>query len=108
MKQRRTVAPAAEPDPGSARSWSGLVGPGGLVALWMPGSLTFISPERAGLNALIIKSLQSVFGNVRIIPGDYNIYCASDDPRLLRIQGSDVARAFRESGIETAIDHRVR
>ncbi len=77
--------------------------PGGLVALWMPGSLTFISPERAGLNALIIKSLQSVFGNVRIIPGDYNIYCASDDPRLLRIQGSDVARAFRESGIETAI-----
>ncbi|MCJ7704223.1 MAG: spermine synthase, partial [Desulfobacterales bacterium] len=56
--------------------------PGGIIVLTLPGSLTYISPELRDLNGCILDTLKSVFKYVRIIPGDTNLYFASDSKSL--------------------------
>ncbi len=52
--------------------------PGGMLVLAIPGSLTYISPELADLNAVVYNTLQTVFPYIRIIPGDgINFYIAT-------------------------------
>ncbi len=52
--------------------------PGGMQVLAIPGSLTYISPELADLNALVYNTLQEVFHYIRVVPGDgTNLYLAS-------------------------------
>ncbi|MDD5505899.1 MAG: spermine synthase [Candidatus Omnitrophica bacterium] len=58
--------------------------PGGLCALWMPGSLTYLSRESRDLNNSILNSLGSVYKHVRVIPGDYNIFIASDSKSIIQ------------------------
>ncbi|TVR70482.1 MAG: spermine synthase [Marinilabiliales bacterium] len=50
----------------------------GLFVLALPGSLTYMSPELAVLNGLVLATLEDVFNVVRVIPGDgINLYLAS-------------------------------
>ncbi len=52
--------------------------PGGILILGMPGSLTYLSPELADLNAMVLNTLENVFPYLKIIPGDgKNYYLAS-------------------------------
>ena len=57
----------------------------GIIAFWMPGSLTYLSQELRDLNACILNSLKEAFPYVRVIPGDYNIYLASSSGELMKI-----------------------
>lgn len=58
--------------------------PNGLLIIAMPGSLTYISPELADLNAVVYNTLQEVFPGVGIIPGDgTNLYMASPGPGMM-------------------------
>ncbi len=53
---------------------------GGVLAFVVPGSATYMGPEMANLNASLYNTLQEVFPHTVGIPGDQNIYLASDQP----------------------------
>jgi spermidine synthase len=51
---------------------------GGLLACIAPGSSAYMNDAMARLNRLQLNTLQSVFGGVQIVPGDFNIFLAGD------------------------------
>ncbi|MEW6374965.1 MAG: fused MFS/spermidine synthase [Thermodesulfobacteriota bacterium] len=75
--------------------------PGGIIVLTLPGSLTYISPELRDLNGCISETLKKVFSYLRIIPGDTNLYLASDSDRLLKINAPGVIQRLEERKIQT-------
>lgn len=56
----------------------------GLLALHLPGSETYLSPEVRDLNLCLKRSLQAVFPRVNVVPGEVNFLLAfsSADPGL--------------------------
>ncbi len=58
----------------------------GILVIGIPGSLTYISPELADMNAMVYNTLQTIYPYVRIIPGDgINFYLASRSPEVEEI-----------------------
>lgn len=58
---------------------------GGIFALRIPGSETFLSEELKALNRTIHASLKSVFPYVRVIAGEQNIFLASSDMAIKNV-----------------------
>lgn len=52
--------------------------PDGLIAFSLPGSLTYLSSTLRDLNVSVLNALKLNFKSIRIIPGDYNLFLASD------------------------------
>ncbi len=77
--------------------------PEGMIVLSLPGSLTYLSEELRKLNACILHTLQSVFAHVRVIPGDVNLYLASDSETLARASAGDAARRLEERRISAGV-----
>lgn len=77
--------------------------PDGLIALWMPGSLTYLSEELKDLNSCILNSLKRVYKYVRVIPGDYNIFIASDSYAVVEAGPSLVSERITNRGIPAGI-----
>ncbi|MBS3906676.1 MAG: hypothetical protein KGZ49_06530, partial [Syntrophaceae bacterium] len=75
--------------------------PGGIIVLTLPGSLTYISPELRDLNGCILDTLKSIFKYVRIIPGDTNLYFASDSKSLEEVTAPEIVRRLEERKIKT-------
>ena len=81
--------------------------PAGLLALSLPGSLTYISPELRDLNGCILDALKSVYRHVRIIPGDgANLYMASDSYKLESLTATEISSRLRERNIQTSLFNR--
>jgi spermidine synthase len=87
--------------------------PGGTIVLTLPGSLTYISPELRDLNGCILDTLKSVYRFVRVIPGDANLYLASDSEKLNKVTAQDLMKRLEERKIPTHlftrsyIEHRL-
>jgi spermidine synthase len=77
--------------------------PAGIVVLSLPGSLTYISPELKDLNRCILETLKSVFRSVRIIPGDANLYLASDSIKLESVPSAEIVRRLGDRRIKTSL-----
>lgn len=75
----------------------------GIVAFTLPGSLTYISPELRDLNACILGTLKSVFRSVRIIPGDVNLYLASNSSQLEKVTPPEIMRRLEQRKIQTSL-----
>jgi len=75
--------------------------PQGMIAFTLPGSLTYIGEELRNLNRCLLDTLKSVFAWVRVIPGEENLYIASDSPGLMRMNASDLAARLEERRIQT-------
>jgi len=73
----------------------------GILVLSLPGSLTYISPELRDLNGCILDTLKSVFGSVKIIPGDVNLYLASASDLIEKITPHEIITRFEERKIQT-------
>jgi spermidine synthase len=73
----------------------------GIIVLTLPGSLTYISPELRELNGCILDTLKSVFRLVKIIPGDTNLYLASDSDHLERVTTEEIMKRLGERKIKT-------
>jgi spermidine synthase len=73
----------------------------GIIVLTLPGSLTYISPELRDLNACILDTLKTVFRSVRIIPGDANLYIASDSDQLRKVTTEEIIKRFEVRNIQT-------
>jgi len=77
--------------------------PDGIIVLTLPGSLTYISPELRDLNGCILDTLKRVFKYVRIIPGDSNLYFASDSKTLEEVSASELTKRLGERKIRTSL-----
>jgi spermidine synthase len=77
--------------------------PNSILALTLPGSLTYISPELRDLNGCILDTLKSVFRSVRIIPGDVNLYLASNSGHLERVTTAEIIKRFEGRKIQTSL-----
>jgi len=77
--------------------------PDGIIVLTLPGSLTYISPELRDLNACIIETLRSIYRSVRIIPGDTNLYLASDSETLEQVTPEELMKRLDERKIKTSL-----
>jgi spermidine synthase len=77
--------------------------PQGIIVLSLPGSLTYISPELRDLNTCILETLKTVFRSVRIIPGDTNLYLASDSSKLEKITSADIGKRLEDRKIKTTL-----
>ena len=77
--------------------------PNSILALTLPGSLTYISPELRDLNGCILDTLKSVFRSVRIIPGDTNLYLASNSSQFEKVTTGEIIKRFEVRKIQTSV-----
>lgn len=77
--------------------------PDGIIVLTLPGSLTYISPELRDLNGCILDTLKIVYRFVRIIPGDVNLYLASNSDQLEEVSAEETTQRLNERKIKTSL-----
>jgi spermidine synthase len=77
--------------------------PGGIIVLTLPGSLTYISPELKDLNGCLLNTLKHVYRSIRIIPGDVNLYLASDSDQLEKLTIEEVIQRLEGRKIRTSL-----
>jgi len=75
---------------------------GGIFSLWLPGSLTYLSDDLAGINASINAALCASFRYVRLVPGEYNIFLASDSDALTKVTAAGLSAEIEGRRIKTA------
>jgi spermidine synthase len=75
----------------------------GIIVLTLPGSLTYISPELRDLNGCILDTLKAVFHSVRVIPGDTNLYLASDSSKLENVTTEELIKRLERRKIQTSL-----
>ena len=80
----------------------GKMNPGGIIGLSLPGSMTYVSPELRDLNGCILDTLKSVYRYVRVIPGDVNLYLASDYKKLETLTAGEMIQRLEERKIRTS------
>lgn len=73
--------------------------PGGILALTLPSAENYWSPELAQRNASIDRTLAAVYPHLLVLPGERNIFLASDQP-LASAPGVLAAR-LGERGVQT-------
>jgi spermidine synthase len=73
----------------------------GMLALYLPGSLSYLSKELRDLNACVLNSLKTTFSQVKIIPGDYNLLFATDAGYLKEVNAPELAAKLKALGIST-------
>jgi len=77
--------------------------PDGIIVLTLPGSLTYISPELRDLNVCIMQTLKLIYRSVKIIPGDTNLYLASDFEKLEQVTPEKLMKRLHEREIKTSL-----
>jgi spermidine synthase len=77
--------------------------PEGIIVLTLPGSMTYISPELRDLNGCIMDTLRSVYRFLRVIPGDINLYFASDSEKLMKVTPKELINRLEERKITTKL-----
>jgi len=77
--------------------------PKGIIALWMPGSLTYLSSDLKDLNNCVWNSLKSSFKYTRVIPGDYNIFIASEAGGIMLVNPALLSERLIKRGIVPGI-----
>jgi spermidine synthase len=88
--------------------------PGGIVAFSLPGSLTYLSRELEELNACLLQTLKRSFKYVQVLPGETNLFLASQEIDLASIAAQSLRGEFSSRGLKTSmvnpfyIDYRLR
>jgi len=75
----------------------------GILAFYLPGSLTYLSNQIRDINGCILNGLKSTFSYVRIIPGDYNIFLASDSEYVMDVSPDLITQKIKQYNIKTDI-----
>ena len=75
----------------------------GILILYLPGSLTYLSKEMKQINRSIIQTLKQVFNYVHVIPGDINIIIASEGIRFSHFSINDLIERFKAKRIKTRL-----
>ena len=75
----------------------------GILVFTLPGSLTYVSPELKDLNGCMDATLKQVFQTVRVIPGDTNLYLASDSLPEENMLAAKMTRRLEERKIASSL-----
>ncbi|MDD5238219.1 MAG: hypothetical protein PHU96_04580 [Candidatus Omnitrophica bacterium] len=78
----------------------------GILAVWLSGSLTYLSQELKDLNSCILNALKNTYDYVRIIPGDYNIFLASPSKDIMQVSSGIILQRKAKRNIESTILHQ--
>ncbi len=81
----------------------GKMKPNGILVFTLPGSITYLSPELRDLNGCILDTLKNVYRHVRVIPGDVNLYLASDSDFPETISSNEISKRFEERKIKASL-----
>jgi len=74
--------------------------PGGVLSFRVPSAENYLGPALARFLATLEHSLRDVFRDVRIVPGETNVFLASDDP--LSLDPAGLGKTARELGLGAA------
>ncbi|KPK96462.1 MAG: hypothetical protein AMJ95_14130, partial [Omnitrophica WOR_2 bacterium SM23_72] len=75
--------------------------PEGILAFWLPGSLAYLSKVLKNINASVINGAREVFTYLRIIPGDYNIFLASESKNIMDVTAALISRKISDMNLDT-------
>jgi len=77
--------------------------PGGVLALALSGSSTYLGGELVRMNRCVRDTLLRVFPYVRVIPGERNLFLASGDPGLDSLDAQQLEDRIRERSLPTKV-----
>jgi spermidine synthase len=77
--------------------------PGGLLALSMPGSSSYLSPEMVRMSRCVWDTLEEVFPYVRPLPGRRILFLASRDVPVNSLLPGLLAERLEKRGVETSV-----
>jgi spermidine synthase len=72
---------------------------GGVFSFGLPSAENYLNPELRHLGGNVYQTLGSVFGQIIVLPGDYNRFIASDAP--LTTDHTLLAKRLAERGLKT-------
>ncbi|MDD2703618.1 MAG: fused MFS/spermidine synthase [Candidatus Omnitrophica bacterium] len=75
----------------------------GVLAFCLPGSSTYMGKELRDVNVSVYRAAENVFGFVRVIPGEVNMYLASENPDIRVQDAACLAGRLRQRNIETVL-----
>ena len=75
----------------------------GILAITCPGSLSYLSDELANLNACIYHTMLDIFPYVRVIPGELNLFLASQSAKVLTAEPNLLIQRFQERNLTTKL-----
>ncbi|MCM8790018.1 MAG: hypothetical protein NC916_03265, partial [Candidatus Omnitrophica bacterium] len=75
----------------------------GILAFWLPGSQTYISTELRDINASILNAYRKAFSYTRVIPGDYNIFLATESQGILDSGADTLYQRKLSRNIQTSV-----
>lgn len=70
----------------------------GILAFRLSGSTTYLSDDLRDLNACILNSLKKVFSYARVIPGDFNLFLASDSKGIIETDSRLLNQRIKATG----------
>jgi len=77
---------------------------GGILVLGLPGSLTFLNEELKNLNSCIFNTLERVFAQIRVIPGDgRNLFLASDSREIAMIDRMQIIERLDQRQVQAEV-----
>ena len=74
--------------------------PEGILTFTLSGSLTYLSKDLRDLNVCILNSLKDVFSCVKVIPGDFNLFLASDSAGIIQVDSSLINQRIKSRNIK--------
>jgi spermidine synthase len=77
--------------------------PGGLLALSMPGSSSYLSPEIVRMSRCVWDTLEKVFPYVRPLPAERILFLASRDVPVDSLLPGLLAARLEKRGVETSV-----
>lgn len=77
--------------------------PGGLLALSMPGSSSYLSEEMLRMNRCVRDTLEQVFPYVRALPGERILFLASREVPVDSLMPDLLAGRLAKRGVETSV-----
>ena len=78
------------------REVGGILNPGGVFSFSLSGAENYIGPERAIYLSAINKSLEKQFSDVKVIPGEAMVFCASKESGALTNDAETLLKRLRE------------
>jgi spermidine synthase len=77
---------------------------GGILVLGLPGSMTYLPEELRDLNSSIFHTLQSVFPQVRAIPGNgTNLLLVSDSREVVALDRTKIVERLKQRNIKADV-----
>jgi spermidine synthase len=77
---------------------------GGILVLGLPGSLTYTNQELRNLNSSIFSTLEGVFSNIRVIPGDgRNLFLSSDSREVSQLDRTQIIERLVQRNIAASV-----